>query len=82
MGSEAIALSATCAVAVPAAHYCGRHPTNLHISCDLHAHENELYGRGTPEAHAWVTPLLQQIRDDETTQVIAALAELKPRLLR
>jgi hypothetical protein len=43
---------------------------------------SELYGRGTPEARAWVTPLLQQIRDDQTTQVIAALAELKPRLLQ
>ncbi len=42
---------------------------------------SELYGRGTPEARAWVTPLLQQIRDDQTTQVIATLTELKPRLL-
>lgn len=42
---------------------------------------SDLYGRGTPEARAWVTPLLQQIRDDQTTQVIAALTELKPRLL-
>ena len=43
---------------------------------------SELYGRATPEARAWVTPLLQQIRDDQTTQVIAALTELKPRLLQ
>lgn len=41
----------------------------------------ELYGRGTPEARAWVAPLLQNIRDDQTTQVIATLTELKPRLL-
>jgi hypothetical protein len=43
---------------------------------------HDLYGRGTPEARAWVTPLLQQVRDDQTTGVMATLAELKPRLLQ
>jgi len=42
---------------------------------------HDLYGRGTPEALAWVTPLLQQIRQDQTVAVIASLAELKSRLL-
>jgi hypothetical protein len=42
----------------------------------------ELYGRGTPEERAWVKPLLEQIRNDETTQLIANLTELKPRLLQ
>ena len=43
---------------------------------------NALYGRGTPEARDWVAPMLQQIREDQTTAVIASLAELKPRLLQ
>lgn len=42
---------------------------------------HDLYGKGTPEAQAWVAPLLQQIRDDQTVAVVAALSELKPRLL-
>lgn len=42
----------------------------------------ELYGRSTPEARAWVTPLLQQIRNDQTDAVIATLSELKPRLIQ
>jgi hypothetical protein len=42
---------------------------------------HDLYGRGTPEARTWVEPLLQQVRDDQTSAVIATLAELKPRLL-
>jgi hypothetical protein len=42
---------------------------------------HELHGRGTPQARSWVEPLLQQIRDDQTTVVIATLAQLKPRLL-
>jgi len=42
---------------------------------------HDLHGKGTPQAQAWVAPLLQQIRDDQTPAVIAALTELKPRLL-
>ena len=41
---------------------------------------NDLYGKGTPEARAWVAPLLLQVRDDQTTAVMATLDELKPRL--
>jgi len=42
---------------------------------------HDLYGHGTPQAQAWVAPLLQQVRDDQTVAVIATLSELKPRLL-
>jgi hypothetical protein len=54
----------------------------FHADEHLWAVASELYGRGTPEARAWVAPLLQQVREDQTTQVIATLAELKPRLLQ
>jgi hypothetical protein len=53
-----------------------------HADEHLWAVANELYGRGTPEALAWVTPLLQNIRDDQTQAVISNLNELKPRLLQ
>ena len=43
---------------------------------------HDLYGKGSSQAQAWVAPLLQQIRDDQTVAVIATLAELKPRLLQ
>lgn len=52
-----------------------------HAEEHLWAVANDLYGKGTPEAQAWVAPLIQQIRDDQTLAVIATLAELKPRLL-
>ena len=52
-----------------------------HAEEHLWAIAHDLYGNGTPEAQAWVAPLLQQIRDDQTVAVIAALTELKPRLL-
>jgi hypothetical protein len=42
---------------------------------------HDLYGHGTPQAQAWVAPLLQQVRDDQTVAVIATLSELKSRLL-
>jgi hypothetical protein len=51
-----------------------------HADEHLWAVAHELYGRGTPEARDWVAPLLQQIREDQTTAVIATLGELKPRL--
>jgi hypothetical protein len=53
----------------------------FHADEHLWAIAHDLYGHGTPEAQAWVGPLLQQIRDDETLQVIASLTELKPRWL-
>jgi len=53
----------------------------FHAEEHLWAVAHDLYGKGTPEAQAWVAPLLQQVRDDQTVAVIAALAELKPRLL-
>ncbi len=43
---------------------------------------HDLYGRGTPEARAWVKPLLEHVRNDETATLIASLTELKPRLLQ
>jgi hypothetical protein len=52
-----------------------------HAEEHLWAVANELYGRSTPEALAWVTPLLQHVRGDQTCTVIASLKELKPRLL-
>ena len=53
----------------------------FHAEEHLWAVAHDLYGRGTAEAQAWVGPLLQQIRDDQTLTVIGSLAELKPRLL-
>ncbi len=53
----------------------------FHAEEHLWAVANDLYGKGTPEAQAWVAPLLQQVRDDQTVAVIASLTELKPRLL-
>lgn len=52
-----------------------------HADENLWAVANDLYGHGTPEARAWVAPLLLQVRDDQTTAVIQTLAELKPSLL-
>jgi hypothetical protein len=53
----------------------------FHAEEHLWAVAHDLYGKGTPDAQAWVAPLLQQIRDDQTPAVIASLTELKPRLL-
>jgi hypothetical protein len=53
----------------------------FHAEEHLWAVAHDVYGHGTPQAQAWVAPLLQQIRDDQTAAVIASLAELKPRLL-
>jgi hypothetical protein len=46
----------------------------------LWAVAHDLYGRGTPEARQWVAPLLAQVRQDQTPQVIHTLTELLPRL--
>jgi len=53
-----------------------------HADEHLWAVAHELYGHGTPEARAWVAPLLQQVRDDQTAAVITTLTQLKPRLLQ
>jgi len=53
----------------------------FHAEEHLWAVAHDLHGKGTPEARAWVAPLLQQFRDDQTVAVIANLTELKPRLL-
>jgi len=53
-----------------------------HADEHLWAVANDLYGRGSPEALAWVTPLLQHVREDQTPAVIASLNELKPHLLQ
>jgi len=52
-----------------------------HAEEHLWAVAHDLYGRDTPEAQAWVKPLLQQVRSDQTASLIASLTELKPRLL-
>jgi hypothetical protein len=53
----------------------------FHAEEHLWAVAHDLHGHGTPQAQAWVAPLLQQVRDDQTVAVIATLTELKPRLL-
>ena len=53
----------------------------FHAEEHLWAVAHDLHGHGTPQAQTWVTPLLQQIRDDQTLAVIASLTELKPHLL-
>jgi len=52
----------------------------FHADEHLWAVAHDLYGRNTPEARAWVQPLLDQLRRDETPQVITALTDLKSRL--
>jgi hypothetical protein len=46
----------------------------------LWAVAHELYGPGTPEARQWVTPLLTQLRRDDSLGVIHHLKELQPHL--
>lgn len=53
----------------------------FHAEEHLWAVAHDLHGKGTAQAQAWVAPLLQQIRDDQTVGVIATLNQLKPRLL-
>jgi hypothetical protein len=53
----------------------------FHAEEHLWAVAHDLHGKGTRQAQAWVAPLLQQIRDDQTVALIATLTELKPRLL-
>jgi|GEM_PF-444829 len=51
-----------------------------HAEEHLWAVANDLYGKSTPEARAFVAPLLQQLRADQPLQVIQSLTDLKPRL--
>ena len=51
-----------------------------HADEPLWAVAHALYGRGTPEARAWVAPRLQAVRDDQSHQVVQQLSELQPRL--
>jgi hypothetical protein len=46
----------------------------------LWAIADDLYGQGTPEARAWVAPLLKQLRDDQTPALITTLTQLQPTL--
>jgi hypothetical protein len=46
----------------------------------LWAIANDLYGRDTPEARAWVKPLLDQLRSDQSPALIQSLTQLLPQL--
>ncbi len=52
----------------------------FHANTYLWAVANELHGQGSPEARAWVKPLLRQIRNNKVADVITHLEELQPRL--
>ncbi len=41
---------------------------------------HELYGKDTPEAQAWVAPLLKQLRNDDGPGLISSLKQLEPAL--
>jgi len=51
-----------------------------HADEHLWAVAHELFGQGTPEARAWVTPLLKRLRQDEVPALIQQLQELQPTL--
>jgi hypothetical protein len=51
-----------------------------HAEEHLWAVAHDLYGKGTPEARAWVTPLLEKVHQDQTCALIANLKELQPPL--
>lgn len=51
-----------------------------HASQHLWAVAEALHGAGSPEARAWMNPLLQQLKSGQALKVIAALEELLPRL--
>jgi len=52
----------------------------FHLNQHLWEIAHDIHGRETPEARAFVEPLLAQIRDDRGPEVIARLDELRPRL--
>lgn len=47
-----------------------------HVDEHLWAVAHDLHGQGTPEARAWVAPLLQQVRDDDALAVIQNLKDV------
>jgi hypothetical protein len=51
-----------------------------HADEHLWAVAHDLYGQGTPEARQWVAPLLKQLRNDHSPDVIQTLNELQPAL--
>lgn len=51
-----------------------------HADEHLWALAHELHGQGTPEARAWVDPLLQALRKDQGPDLIHSLTELQPAL--
>lgn len=51
-----------------------------HGNAYLWAVANELHGKDTAKAREWVKPLLKQVREDQTLQVITELEELKKTL--
>lgn len=52
----------------------------FHLNQHLWEVAHDLHGRDTPQARAFVEPLLARIRDDRAVDVIAQLEELKPQL--
>ena len=52
----------------------------FHANSYLWAVANELHGKGSAQARAWVKPLLRQLREDQVQNVITQLEELTPRL--
>lgn len=48
----------------------------FHADEHLWAVAHELYGKGTPEARAWVAPVLQQLRDDDALAVLQSLKDV------
>jgi len=51
-----------------------------HAEEHLWAVAHDLYGCSTPEARAWVQPLVQQVRADQTPEMIQNLTQLLPQL--
>jgi len=52
----------------------------FHANSYLWAVANELHGKGSAQARAWVKPLLRQLCDDQVQNVITQLEDLTPRL--
>jgi hypothetical protein len=51
-----------------------------HAKQHLWAVANELHGKSTPQARAFVTPLLEQLEQDQTVPLIESLTDLKDRV--
>jgi len=52
----------------------------FHANSYLWAVANELHGKGSAQARQWVKPLLRQLRNDQTPNVISKLEDLLPQL--